>query len=81
MEFASSSESLFKILCIVLLQKLVAIKKIQIDEARRSRSRRSVIREANILRTLNHFHIVKCYEWFLEEQVSTFLKICFVMYV
>nr|XP_002121569.2 serine/threonine-protein kinase Nek3-like [Ciona intestinalis] len=47
-------------------QKLVAIKKIEINEARRSRSRKAVVREADILRTLDNYHIVKCYEWFMD---------------
>lgn len=59
---------------IILFQKLVAIKKIEIDESRRSRCRKSVVREANILRTLNHFHIVKCYEWFLDHEVRQVYK-------
>nr|CAB3264288.1 serine/threonine-protein kinase Nek3-like [Phallusia mammillata] len=61
------------------LKKLVAIKKIEIDESRRSRCRKSVMREANILRTLNHFHIVKCYEWFLDDEagnISMALEYC-----
>uniref|UniRef100_F7AZI0 non-specific serine/threonine protein kinase n=1 Tax=Ciona intestinalis TaxID=7719 RepID=F7AZI0_CIOIN len=47
-------------------RKLVAIKKIEINEARRSRSRKAVVREADILRTLDNYHIVKCYEWFMD---------------
>uniref|UniRef100_H2YRH1 non-specific serine/threonine protein kinase n=1 Tax=Ciona savignyi TaxID=51511 RepID=H2YRH1_CIOSA len=52
------------------IKKLVAIKKIEINESRRSRSRRAVIHEANILRTLDNYHIVKCYEWYLDIQGS-----------
>ncbi|XP_076801579.1 uncharacterized protein LOC143446019 [Clavelina lepadiformis] len=61
------------------IKKLVAIKKIEIDESRRSRCKKSVIREANILQSLNHFHIVICYEWFLSEKsenISMVLEYC-----
>jgi len=61
------------------IKKAVAIKKIAIDESRKSRSKKSVTREANIMLLLDHFHIVKCYEWFLDKNtltVSMVLEFC-----
>nr|XP_039259742.1 serine/threonine-protein kinase Nek2-like isoform X2 [Styela clava] len=49
-------------------KKLTAIKKIEIDENRRSRCKKSVVLEASILRRLVHPHIVECEEWFLDNE-------------
>jgi len=61
------------------IKKTVAIKKIVIDESRKSRSKKSVTREANIMLLLDHVHIVKCYEWFLDNNdlmISMILEFC-----
>ncbi|XP_038051792.1 serine/threonine-protein kinase Nek6-like [Patiria miniata] len=48
-------------------KKLQALKKIQLDEKRKTRTREAVQREANILSELRHPHIVTYYESFFEE--------------
>lgn len=56
--------------------KLLAVKKIQLDESRKSRRRESVEREARILSQLRHPHIVTFFDSFFEEQPDlTFLCI------
>lgn len=56
---------------------MVAIKKVEIDDSRRSRSKKYVVREAAILRRLDHPHIVACEEYFLDKEVlSELLFIC-----
>ncbi|XP_022083377.1 serine/threonine-protein kinase Nek6-like isoform X2 [Acanthaster planci] len=48
-------------------KKLQALKKIQLDEKRKTRTREAVQREASILSELRHPHIVTYYESFFEE--------------
>ncbi|PIK33759.1 putative serine/threonine-protein kinase Nek6 [Apostichopus japonicus] len=48
--------------------KLLAIKKIQLDESRKSRRKESVEKEARILSQLRHPHIVTFFDSFFEEQ-------------
>ena len=69
----------FKKIC--FLQKVVAIKRIVVEESRRSRCTKAVMREANILLSLDHNHIVKCYEWFLDDKVFINLLINLIAFL
>ncbi|XP_033640548.1 serine/threonine-protein kinase Nek6-like [Asterias rubens] len=58
-------------------KKLVALKKIQLDEKRKTRTKEAVQREANILSELRHPHIVSYYESFF-EQTPDAVHLCIV---
>ncbi|XP_071852693.1 serine/threonine-protein kinase Nek4-like [Apostichopus japonicus] len=57
--------------------KLLAIKKIQLDESRKSRRKESVEKEARILSQLRHPHIVTFFDSFFEEQ-QDLMSLCIV---
>ncbi|XP_066570747.1 NIMA-related kinase 12 isoform X2 [Amia ocellicauda] len=49
-------------------KKLYAIKRIQIDSARKARTKEAVLQEAEILRKLKHPHIVTCHGHFFDSE-------------
>ncbi|XP_072045585.1 uncharacterized protein [Amphiura filiformis] len=58
-------------------KKLLALKKIQLDESRKTRTKDAVLKEARILAELRHPHIVTYYDSFFEE-TSDFVFLCIV---
>lgn len=49
-------------------KKLFAIKRIQIDTSRKTRSKEAVLQEAEILRKLKHPHIITCHHHFFDSE-------------
>ncbi|XP_077862687.1 uncharacterized protein LOC144344684, partial [Saccoglossus kowalevskii] len=48
-------------------KKLLALKKVLLDEKKKTRTKEVVLREANILSALKHPHIVTYYESFFDQ--------------